>query len=88
MLGCLLKKMLLKFTQYINSIKASFPFHAVLACLIKKIDYVMKVINVKKKKMIPLTHTVLESCAVLSQESCHVCKKKFEDKYANDKNIE
>ena len=48
----------------------------------------MKIINVKKKKMIPLTHTVLESCAVLSQESCHVCKKKFEDKYANDKNIE
>ena len=48
----------------------------------------MKIINVKKKKMIPLTHTVLKSCAVLSQESCHVCKKKFEDKYANDKNIE
>ena len=48
----------------------------------------MKIINVKKKEMIPLTHTVLESCAVLSQESCHVCKKKFEDKYANDKNIE
>ena len=44
----------------------------------------MKTINFEKKKMTPLTNQEYES--YLNQRNCHICKKKFEHKYTNDKN--
>ena len=45
----------------------------------------MKIINFEKKKMIPLTTKEFES--YFNHKNCHICKKKFEDKYTTDKNI-
>ena len=46
--------------------------------------HTMKTINSEKKKMIPLTSKEYES--YLNKVNCHICKKKFEDKYTTDKN--
>ena len=47
-------------------------------------EHAMKIINFEKKKMIPLTHEEYES--YLNQLSCHICRKRFDHKYTNDKN--
>ena len=46
-------------------------------------EHAMKIINFKKKKMMPLTNE--EQKSYLNQANCHICKRKFEDKYTNDK---
>ena len=43
----------------------------------------MIIINFEKKKKVPLTNKGFEPNAI--QESCHVYRKIFEDKYADDK---
>ena len=43
----------------------------------------MKIINLKKKKVIPLTYKQLESYE--KTKICYICLKDFEDKYINDK---
>ena len=43
-------------------------------------EHAMKIINFEEKEMILLTNKEFESYA--SQAKCHICKRKFEDKYA------
>ena len=40
--------------------------------------------NFEKKKIIILTRK--KNLLYLNQTNCHICKKKFEDKYINDEN--
>ena len=44
----------------------------------------MKTTNFEKKKIMPLINEEYKS--YLNQTSCHICKKKVEDKCTNDKN--
>ena len=46
-------------------------------------DDSMKIINFGKKKKISLTNKEYKS--YLNQTNCHIYKKRFEDKYPNDK---
>ena len=48
-------------------------------------EYTIKINDFEMTKVIPLTNGEYES--YLNQTNCHICEKKIEDKYTNDKKI-
>ena len=49
------------------------------------LEHAMKIIKFEKKKMMPLTNE--EHNSYLNQSNCHICTRKFEDKYTNEKKL-
>ena len=78
----------MKIIWTVDSIENKYDVYSVEDCM-KKFgqslrEHAMKIINLEKKKMIPLTSKEYESH--LNHTKCHICKKKFKNKYTADKN--